>query len=203
MGALAHRPSRRRSSAALDSVRAASTGIARLGDWFGLVDSLHELGRAALELGDLDTARASCSRCWRPLRRSAIAPAPPSLWTTWRPRRAGVATMPARSGSARSLAGAQGSFGGPASSGVRRPTRPPARCPCRDERGSDRCGVEGWHGHGSGGDRGLRPRFLTARRPRRSVRGAVAHETGALRHARPRERRQPPVGPGAPCSPSS
>ena len=30
-----------------------------LGDWFGLVDSLHELGRAALDMGDLDTARSS------------------------------------------------------------------------------------------------------------------------------------------------
>jgi hypothetical protein len=30
-----------------------------LGDVFGLVDSLHELGRAAYEMGDLETARAS------------------------------------------------------------------------------------------------------------------------------------------------
>ncbi len=30
-----------------------------LGDWFGIVDSLHEQGRAALDMGDLDTARSS------------------------------------------------------------------------------------------------------------------------------------------------
>ena len=100
-----------------------------LGDWFGIVDSLHELGRAALEMGDLDTARSSilevletvASFGYRTGAAISLDNLAAEASSSWQPCSGGTAP--------RGLTGAQGRFGWPASSRVRRPTRSTARCP--------------------------------------------------------------------------